>query len=138
MEEIEMVKELEKVIPLWPQISEILSVPHNDEHYQKLIYLLNSLIDEIGENENHSLAGLMETIGNLIETYEKNNFSINESEPSELLQELMAENNLSQKDLPEIGSQGVVSEVLNGKRNLNVRQIKLLASRFNVSPSVFL
>ena len=133
-----MVKELEKVITSWPQISEILSVPHKDEHYQKLIYLLNSLIDEIGENENHSLAGFLETIGTLIETYEKKNFFINESEPNELLQELMLENNLSQKNLSEIGSQGVVSEILNGKKNLNVRQINLLAVRFNNSPSVFL
>ena len=38
---------------------------------------------------------------------------------------------------PEIGSQGVVSEVLTGKRELNARQIKRLAKRFNVSPAVF-
>lgn len=41
-------------------------------------------------------------------------------------------------DLPEIGSQGVVSEILNGKRELNVRQIRALADRFHVSPSVFI
>jgi len=40
-------------------------------------------------------------------------------------------------DLAEIGSQGVVSEILNGKRELNVRQIRALAERFNVSAAVF-
>ena len=45
---------------------------------------------------------------------------------------------LRQSDLPEIGSQGVVSEILNGKRELNVRQIRELAKLFNVSPAVFL
>ncbi len=45
---------------------------------------------------------------------------------------------LTQSDLPEIGSQAVVSEVLNGKRDLNVRQIRALATRFGVSPAVFI
>jgi HTH-type transcriptional regulator/antitoxin HigA len=40
--------------------------------------------------------------------------------------------------LPEIGSQGVVSEFLSGKRELNLRQVKALAQRFKVSPNVFL
>jgi HTH-type transcriptional regulator/antitoxin HigA len=50
----------------------------------------------------------------------------------------MSEHDLRQTDLPEIGSQGVVSEVLTGKRELNTRQIKRLAKRFNVSPAVFI
>jgi len=45
---------------------------------------------------------------------------------------------VKQADLKEIGSQGVVSEILNGKRSLNVRQIKLLAERFSVSPATFI
>ena len=48
------------------------------------------------------------------------------------------EHNLKQEDLSEIGSQGVVSEILNGKRQLNVNQIKKLGERFHVSPAVFL
>lgn len=51
----------------------------------------------------------------------------------------MKENGLRQVDLAEeIGSQGVVSEILNGKRAINARQAKALASRFSVSPAVFL
>jgi len=49
----------------------------------------------------------------------------------------MEEYGLTQSDLPEVGSQGVVSEILNGKRELNVKQIRALASRFRVSPAVF-
>ena len=45
---------------------------------------------------------------------------------------LMESHNLKQSDLPEIGSQGVVSEILNGKRKLNLRQIKELSNRFHV------
>jgi HTH-type transcriptional regulator / antitoxin HigA len=50
----------------------------------------------------------------------------------------MGEHNLKQSDLSEVGSQGVISEILSGKRKLNLRQIKLLSKHFNVSPAVFL
>ena len=59
------------------------------------------------------------------------------AKPAAVLKFLMQEHDLRQSDLPEIGSQGVVSEVLTGKRELNARQIKRLAKRFNVSPAVF-
>ncbi len=50
----------------------------------------------------------------------------------------MAEHGLTQSDLPEVGSQGVISEILRHKRELNVRQVRALAARFGVSPAVFL
>lgn len=50
---------------------------------------------------------------------------------------LMGEHGLTQSALPEVGYQGVVSEILHGKRKLNVRQIRVLAERFEVSPAVF-
>lgn len=57
--------------------------------------------------------------------------------PSEVLKSVMREHELRQSDLREIGTQGVVSEVLAGKRELNTRQIRKLAKRFEVSPAVF-
>ncbi len=56
---------------------------------------------------------------------------------ADLLRFFMEEHRLSQSDLAEVGSQGVVSEILNGKRDLNIRQIRALSKRFGVSPSVF-
>lgn len=54
------------------------------------------------------------------------------------LAELMAANNLKQKDLaPLLGTENIVSEVLNGKRELNKQHIAKLSRRFNVSPAVF-
>ncbi|CAK8722386.1 Transcriptional regulator [Candidatus Electrothrix laxa] len=40
------------------------------DEYENLVSLLDSLIDEVGENENHPLASLMESIGSLVETYD--------------------------------------------------------------------
>ena len=132
-----MIAELEKILPMWRQISEILTVPHSSEQYDKLVTVMDSLVDEIGDDENHPLANLLETVGNLLHGYENDRVSIADAAPHEVLKELMVQHGLSQTDLTEIGSQGVVSEILRGKRALNVRQIKLLGERFKVSPAAF-
>ena len=127
-------KEIERV---WPEIRNVFSVPHNEKDYNKLVSLLDVLIDEVGDNESHPLASLMETIGTLVETYEAHNIPEIKGNPIDTLKALMEEHGLKQADLSEIGSQGVVSEILTGKRQLNIRQIKILSKRFNVSPAVF-
>ncbi len=50
---------------------------------------------------------------------------------------LMEQHGLKQSDLSEIGSQGVVSEILRGKRELNMRQVRALSERFGVSSATF-
>ena len=54
----------------WNPISKYLRVPHTETEYERLVALLNELIDEVGEDETHPLASLMEVIGTLIEKYE--------------------------------------------------------------------
>lgn len=117
---------------------EPLFVIRNEQDYELAVARLNSLLDEVGTDENHPLYGLLDTLGTLIEVYEEDHFPIPDSSGAEVLQFLMEEHGLRQLDLPEVGSQGVVSEILNGKRELNVRQIRALARRFGVSPAVFL
>ena len=133
-----MNNQIEKIAKIWPGIQNIFSVPHNQKEYKRLVHILDGLIDEVGENESHPLASLMETLGSLVESYEDQNIQIAEGSPSDVLKYLMEEHDLKQSDLPEIGSQGVISEILSGKRQLNVRQIKLLSNRFKVSPAVFM
>ncbi len=133
-----MQPQLQNIANVWPSISDVFSVPHTESDYDHLVSLLDGLIDEVGENESSPLSSLMESIGNLIETYENNNVSLILGTPTESLCYLMEEHNLKQSDLPEIGSQGVVSEIIKGKRNLNIRQIKVLSSKFGISPLVFI
>ena len=130
--------QLKKIAKVWPDIQPIFSVPHNEKEYNKLVNLLDRLIDEVGNNENHPLSSLMETIGSLIETYESQRISEIEGNPIDTLNALMEEHGLKQSALTEIGSQGVVSEILSGQRQLNVRQIKMLSKRFKISPAVFI
>ncbi len=120
----------------WPVIEDILLI-HNNREYDRAVEILNSLLDEIKDNESHALYGLLEVMGTLIEHYEHEHINFGEVYGVAALKYLMEEHHLRQDDLPEIGSQGVVSEILNGKRQLNVNQIKKLSERFKVSPEVF-
>lgn len=109
-----------------------------EAEYHRAVTVLDQIIDEIGEQERHPLADLAETLALAIASYEEVHVSIQDTSGLGVLRTLMDEHDLSQSDLPEVGSQGVVSEILAGKRDLNVRQVTALAGRFGVSPAVFL
>ena len=130
--------EIKEIAKVWPVVRDVFTVPHNDKEYKKLVSFLDSVIDEVGEDETHPLASLMETLGSLIESYESQYVPELSGDPLYALKALMNEHGLKQYDMKEIGSQGVVSEVLSGKRSLNSRQIKALSKRFGVSPAVFI
>ena len=133
-----MSTKLEEVSRIWPLIDNILTPPHNEEQYEQLVAFLDEVTDIVGEDESHPLSSLMETLGTLIEAYEIQNISEIKGSPNRVLQLLMEEHNLKQSDLPEVGSQGVVSEILSGKRKLNIRRMKALSERFGISPAVFM
>jgi HTH-type transcriptional regulator/antitoxin HigA len=120
----------------WEAIGPVFSI-RSEQEYDQAVKRLNELLDEIGIDEDHHLYGLLDTLGTLIHAYEEGNFPMPDCSGADMLRYFMNEHSLVQSDLPEIGSQGVISEILNGKRELNTRQIRLLARRFNVSPAVF-
>ena len=63
------IKQAEKA---WIPLTNFIYVPHNEKEYDQLVSLLDDLIDEVGEDETHPLASMMEIIGVLIENYETN------------------------------------------------------------------
>jgi HTH-type transcriptional regulator / antitoxin HigA len=121
----------------WTPLRTLLTI-RNEREYDRSVSHLNELLDEIGTNERHPLYGLLDTLGTLLEAYEEKHHPLPELSGAEMLRFLMDEHGLLQSDFPAVGSQGVVSEVLAGKRELNVRQIRALAKRFHVSPAVFI
>ncbi|MBD0341039.1 MAG: transcriptional regulator, partial [Microcoleus sp. Co-bin12] len=75
----------------------------------------------------------------LIEVYETENYPMDKSEPHEILQHIMESSGTRQADLVGIiGSSGVVSEVVNGKRAISKAQAKALGDYFKISPSLFI
>lgn len=123
-------RRLRTLVPLGPM--------RTRREYERAVALLDAILDEIGEDQKHPLAELAEAIGVFVEKYEDERVPVPKAKPRAVLKTLMHEHDLRQTDLPEIGSQGVVSEVLAGKRELNTRQIRRLAKRFGVSPAVFI
>jgi HTH-type transcriptional regulator / antitoxin HigA len=120
----------------WKVIQPLLTM-RNEAEYDRAVKRLNALLDEVGTDERHPLYGLLDTLGTLLEAYEEQHHPLPDAGAAEILRYFMQAQDLGQSDLPEVGSQGVVSEILSGKRALNVRQIRALAERFHVSPAVF-
>ncbi len=76
----------------------------------------------------------------LITTYEEKAYPIPVVPPHQVLQHILESSGLRQTDLVALGlgSSGVVSEIVNGKRAISKAQAKILADRFKVSPSLFI
>ena len=131
---------LKKVVPAWRAFERTAHVgPIRDEaHYDEMVTLMDALIDEIGSDEAHPLCGLLYIVGEIIREYDASHYPGEDVSGADMLRFLMEQHGLKQSDLPEIGTQSVVSELLCGKRKLNVRQIARLSARFGVSADVFI
>jgi len=140
MEAMNAIIDMQKLLPAWEQFRAATDIsPIRDEaHYARMTEILESLLDEARGNERHPIMGLVDIVGDLIEDYEAEQYPLPETTGIEALKFLMEQHGLKQGDLEEIGSQGVVSEILTGKRELNVRQVRALSERFGVSTATFL
>lgn len=131
--------DLNNTIKHWRCIANDIHEPLNNDDYKRLSDMLDRLLDIVGENEKHELIGLVDVISHMISMYDdQTKHLMNKVSGISALKFLMEQHHLNQSDLPEIGSQGVVSEILNGKRQLNLKQIKILSHRFHVSVETFI
>ena len=131
------VAELKQIQTVWANAKTFLEITSDEQHDQALD-LIDTLMAVVPDSEeDHPMQGLLQTLGTLITDFENQHVPIPSVPPHEALKYLMEEHGLKQSDLKEIGSQGVVSEILSGKRKLNVRQIQYLCQRFHTSPNVF-
>ncbi len=122
----------------WHLLSPLLAKPVTEQDYEALVASLDELLALTGANEEHPLSGLVDLIGDLIAAYDREHRPMPKASGAEVLRFLLDQHRLKQSDLPEVGPQSVISEILNGKRQLNLRQIRVLSSRFKVSADVFL
>ena len=113
--------------------------PIRTEHdYDAAVASMNRLLDAGAADEAHPLADLAATLGELIGDYDAVNYPATDVAPRAVLRALMDQQGLTQSELAhELGSQGVVSEILSGKREMNLRQMRALAVRFSVPATAF-
>lgn len=62
--------DVNKTVNAWSSLADTVFVPHSEEEYGRLVSLLDTLIDEVGEDESHPLASLLEIVGVLVEKFE--------------------------------------------------------------------
>lgn len=129
---------LKAAIQHWSYVAPVLQTARNAKEYAALVEALDAALDAGGADETHPLARLAEYLGELIAEYEAKDKMPPAATGAEVLRYLMQRDDLRQIDLPELGSQGVVSELLSGGRDFNARQAKALAARFRVSAAMFL
>ena len=131
--------DMKRLLPAWEHFRKATDIaPIRDEaHYMHLVGVLEALLEETQGDESHPAMGLVDIVGDLIENYEAEHYVLPEANGIQALRFLMQQHGLRQTDLPEIGSQGVVSEILAGKRELNIRQVRALSKRFGVSSATF-
>jgi HTH-type transcriptional regulator / antitoxin HigA len=81
---------------------------------------------------------LIELLTVLVQNFESQEYPVPDASPAAVIRHLMDAHKLRQKDLVNIfGTESIVSDVLNGKRNLTAEHIRKLSARFSVSPAVF-
>ncbi|MBI4356371.1 MAG: helix-turn-helix domain-containing protein [Gammaproteobacteria bacterium] len=121
----------------WKMLEPYAALPRNEQEYQKQIAFLNVLMESAIRNKNSHISSLLILVASHIDVYERKKHLAQRTTPIEVLQHLMEEHGLKQSELPEIGSQSLVSKILSGERHLTIEQVKCLAKRFGVSPAVF-
>lgn len=110
-----------------------------DAEYERVLEFINRLMSKAEGKLSSEESVLLELLTQLVERYEEKNYPIPTAAPHEVIQFLMEDRGLQHKDLmPVLGSRGVTSDVINGKRKPSKSQIKLLAEFFRLSPELFL
>lgn len=105
--------------------------------YKRATAVIQQLLDEVGENEKHPLAEVLDYLANQVAVYEAEHVSIPEASPREVLHFLMEQHGLTQTDLADCAPQSRISEILNGKREISKETAKALANKFAVNVGVF-
>ncbi len=108
------------------------------DDYDRLVSLMNALADSGQAGEGGKYESLFLLLADLVHQHDQQDHPVPDATPAQALRFLMQQHGLSQSQLPEVGNQSIVSQVLSGQRQLNVRQITRLCQRFGVGPGLFI
>ena len=114
-------------------------VIQTEEENERAVEFAGRLMKK-GDRRSPEETRLLDLLATLIEDFEEKAYPMGEkSNPQVALRELMREHELKQTDMVDIfGSQGVVSQVLNGKREISKAQARRLADRFRLPIDIFI
>ncbi len=129
-------KVLQKTWTAFDRVAHLRPI-RSEKEYERTLALMNTLLDVVGDKEDHALGGLLDLVSKLVEDYDAKHYAIEASEPKEVLRYLIDIHGLKQSDLAKIVPQSNLSAILTGKRKISATLAGKLARYFNVSPAVF-
>lgn len=126
-----------QTISHWGHVVPYAHVPRNEKEYENLLAFVDELMDWSRDHKDERATSLLNLVASNIAVYENQHYPTKKITAIEMIKFLMEEHGLGQEDLPEIGSQSLVSKILSGERHLTLEHIRRLSKRFGVSPNVF-
>lgn len=115
------------------------TIIRDNKHYYQYCNELEKLTVKYSSNPSDKILDDIDTLTLLIDTYDEKNNSFNELDPIQLLKSLMKENEMKNKDLVKLleVSKGHISDILNYKKGLSKKIIRVLSDRFKVRQEAF-
>ncbi len=110
---------------------------HSEADYDRMVALMNALLDVAGDDEDHPLSSLLELAADLVSRYEQEHHPIEAANPKDALRFLIEVRGLKQEDLSAIVPQSNLSAILAGKRKISATMAGKLGTFFGISPAVF-
>jgi len=130
------------VISGWTKsFTRALHAPKNNTEYDTLCDFSYKISEQLEKKNNKDLGVLLELVVLIIDDYAKKHLDYCKADPNpvSVLKFLMEDHKLVQNDMKkEIGPQGLVSQILSGKRKITLKMAKALAKRFNTSVEIFI
>ena len=99
---------------------------------------IDVLLDEIGDDEAHPLAEVLDFLAEQVRAYEAQHAVIPVAAPPDVLRFLMGQHGITQDGLRDCAPQSRISDILSGKRAISKEVAKRLAQRFRVRADLFL
>lgn len=67
--------------------------------FERMVAMMNSLLDDVGDDEDHPLSSLLDLVSDLVSRYEQEHHAIELAHPKNTLRFLMEARGLKQEDL---------------------------------------
>lgn len=140
MESSFVIPEPQAILNAWLPFKQMVGVTsvHSRAEYDQARVMIDTLLQAIGDDEDHPLAEWLDLLSDQVKAYEEDHFPIPQAEPREVLRFLMEQQGLKQDDLKDSAPQSRISEILHGRRSISKEVAKRLARRFRVRVDVFL
>jgi HTH-type transcriptional regulator/antitoxin HigA len=130
--------DVQAILAAWRPLRDLMGVGivRTAQDYARANALIERIIDEIDEQEDHPIAEVLDLIDDQVSAYEARTAVIPDAPPQEVLRFLMESHGLRQEDLADCASQSRIADILNGRRTISKGIAKALAQRPRVEARV--